>query len=45
VHVLTKIFIVLVALLTVAIVPLVAVNVTNEGKFQAKYKDAVATAS
>jgi chromosome segregation ATPase len=45
VHVLTKIFIVLVALLTVAIVPLVAVNVTNEGKFQAKYKDAVAAAS
>ena len=44
-HVLTKIFIVLVALLTVAIVPLVAVNVTNEGKFQAKYKDAVASAS
>ena len=29
-HVLTKIFVVLVALLTVVIVPLVAVNATNE---------------
>jgi hypothetical protein len=40
VHVLTKIFVVLVALLTVAIVPLVAVNATNEASFQKKFKDA-----
>lgn len=39
-HVLTKIFVVLVALLTVAIVPLVAVNATNESSFQKKFKDA-----
>jgi chromosome segregation ATPase len=40
VHILTKIFVVLVALLTVAIVPLVAVNATNESSFQKKFKDA-----
>jgi len=40
VHILTKIFVVLVALLTVAIVPLVAVHATNEASFQKKYKDA-----
>ena len=40
VHILTKIFVVLVALLTVAIVPLVAVNATNEASFQKKFKDA-----
>lgn len=40
VHILTKIFIVLVALLTVAIVPLVAVNATNEASFQRKFRDA-----
>ncbi len=39
-HVLTKIFVVLVALLTVAIVPLVAVNATNESSFKQKYKGA-----
>ncbi|MFM7133546.1 MAG: hypothetical protein ACKO0W_04435 [Planctomycetota bacterium] len=39
-HVLTKIFVVLVALLTVAIVPLVAVNATNEASFQKKFKEA-----
>ncbi len=44
-HVLTKIFIVLVALLTVAIVPLVAVNATNESTFQKKFKEAQASAS
>ncbi len=44
-HVLTKIFIVLVALLTVAIVPLVAVNATNESSFQKKFKEAQAAAS
>ena len=38
-HVLTKIFVVLVALLTVAIVPLVAVNATNESSYQKKFKD------
>jgi hypothetical protein len=37
VHVLTKIFIVLVALLAVAIVPLVAVHATNEGTYKAKW--------
>lgn len=42
-HVLTKIFIVLVALLAVAIVPLVAVNATNESTFQKKYKEAQAS--
>jgi hypothetical protein len=40
VHVLTKIFVVLVALLTVAIVPLVAVNATNESSFKQKFKGA-----
>jgi uncharacterized protein (DUF3084 family) len=40
VHILTKIFVVLVALLTVAIVPLVAVNATNEESFRNKFKDA-----
>jgi chromosome segregation ATPase len=45
VHVLTKIFIVLVALLTVAIVPLVAVNATNESTYQKKFKEAQAAAS
>lgn len=44
-HVLTKIFIVLVALLTIAIVPLVAVNATNESTFQKKFKEAQAQAS
>ena len=44
-HVLTKIFIVLVALLTVAIVPLVAVNATTESTFQKKFKEAQASAS
>ena len=39
-HVLTKIFVVLVALLTVAIVPLVAVNATNETSFKQKFKNA-----
>ncbi len=39
-HVLTKIFVVLVALLTVAIVPLVAVNATNESSFKQKFKGA-----
>jgi len=43
VHVLTKIFIVLVALLAVAIVPLVAVNATNESTFQKKFKEAQAS--
>lgn len=36
-HVLTKIFIVLVSLLAVAIVPLVAVHATNEGTFKKKW--------
>ena len=44
-HVLTKIFIVLVALLTVALVPLVAVNATTESKYQTKVKDAQAAAA
>ncbi|MEY4117670.1 MAG: hypothetical protein RLZZ116_998 [Planctomycetota bacterium] len=44
-HVLTKIFIVLVALLTVAIVPLVAVNATNESTYQKKFKEAQAAAA
>ncbi len=44
-HVLTKIFIVLVALLTVAIVPLVAVNANNESAFQKKFKEAQAAAA
>lgn len=44
-HVLTKIFIVLVALLTVAIVPLVAVNATNESTYQKKFKEAQASAA
>ena len=39
-HVLTKIFVVLVALRTVAIVPLVAVNATNESSFKQKFKGA-----
>ncbi len=39
-HVLTKIFVVLVALLTVVIVPLVAVNATNEASFKQKFKNA-----
>ncbi|MFZ9881856.1 MAG: hypothetical protein ACO3QC_10695 [Phycisphaerales bacterium] len=39
-HALTKIFVVLVALLTVALVPLVAVNATNESTFQSKFKGA-----
>ncbi|MFM7050747.1 MAG: hypothetical protein ACKOYN_01240, partial [Planctomycetota bacterium] len=39
-HVLTKIFVVLVALLTVALVPLVAVNATNEDRFELKFRDA-----
>lgn len=36
-HVLTKLFIVLVSLLAVAIVPLVAVHATNEGTFKSKW--------
>lgn len=44
-HVLTKIFVVLVALLTVALVPLVAMNATNEASFQKKFKDAEASAA
>jgi hypothetical protein len=40
VHVLTKNCVVLVALLTVAIVPLVAVNATNESSFKQKFKGA-----
>ncbi|MDZ4830794.1 MAG: hypothetical protein SGJ09_11435 [Phycisphaerae bacterium] len=39
-HVLTKIFIVLVSLLAVAIVPLVAVHATNEGTFKSKWTEA-----
>jgi hypothetical protein len=39
VHPLTKIFIVLVALLAVAIVPLVAVNAANEGTFKRRWLD------
>ncbi len=38
-HVLTKIFIVLVTALTLAIVPLVAVYATNEGKFKQRWMD------
>lgn len=38
-HPLTKIFIVLVALLAVAIVPLVAVNAANEGTFKRRWLD------
>jgi len=38
VHVLTKIFIVLVSLLAVAIVPLVAVNARNEASFKSKWE-------
>jgi len=45
VHVLTKIFVVLVALLTVAIVPLVAVNATNESSFKQKFKGAESRAA
>jgi hypothetical protein len=40
VHVLTKIFIVLVSLLTVAIVPLVAVNARNEASFKGQLEEA-----
>jgi TolA-binding protein len=39
VHVLTKIFIVLVTALALAIVPLVAVNATNEGRFKQRWMD------
>jgi len=39
VHVLTKIFIVLVTALALAIVPLVAVHATNEGKFKQRWMD------
>ena len=38
-HVLTKIFIVLVTALALAIVPLVAVHATNEGKFKQRWMD------
>lgn len=41
-HVLTKIFIVLVSLLAVLLVPLVVVYAQNEDTFKAKYADAVA---
>lgn len=44
-HVLTKIFVVLVALLTMAIVPLVAVNATNEASFKTKFKSAETSAA
>lgn len=44
-HVLTKIFIVLVSLLAVAIVPLAAVHATNEGTFKSKWVDADARAA
>jgi chromosome segregation ATPase len=40
VHILTKIFIVLVTLLAVAMVPLVATYTTNESNYRAKYHDA-----
>lgn len=39
-HVLTKIFIVLVALLAVLLVPLVVVYATNENNFKARYQEA-----
>ena len=39
-HILTKIFVVLVTLLTMAIVPLVVVNATNEAAFKTKFKSA-----
>ena len=39
-HVLTKIFIVLVSLLAVALVPLVAVNARNEASFKGQLEDA-----
>lgn len=44
-HPLTKIFIVLVALLAVAVVPLVAVNAANEGTFKRKWLDEQAKAA
>jgi len=40
VHILTKIFIVLVTLLAVAMVPLVATYTTNENRYRAKYRAA-----
>jgi chromosome segregation ATPase len=40
VHILTKIFIVLVTLLAVAMVPLVATYTTNESSYRAKYREA-----
>ena len=39
-HVLTKIFIVLVSLLAVALVPLVAVNARNEASFKGQLEEA-----
>ncbi|MBC8201261.1 MAG: hypothetical protein H8E86_04375 [Planctomycetes bacterium] len=39
-HILTKIFIVLVTLLAVAMVPLVATYTTNESSYRAKYREA-----
>jgi chromosome segregation ATPase len=45
VHPLTKIFIVLVALLAVALVPLVAVYATNEGTYKRKWMDEQAKAA
>jgi len=44
VHVLTKIFIVLVSMLAVFLVPLVVVYANNEDSFRAKYADAVVEA-
>ena len=40
-HLLTKLFIVLVSLLAVMIVPLVAVNAVNEESFRGKYESAM----
>jgi chromosome segregation ATPase len=45
VHVLTKIFIVLVSLLAVLLVPLVVVYAHNEDRFKAKYEEAAAQAA
>ena len=39
-HILTKVLLVIVALLAVAIVPLASVNAYNESRFELKYRDA-----
>ena len=44
-HVLTKIFIVLVSLMAVLLVPLVVVYANNEDSFKAKYQAASAQAA